>query len=467
MKKDFKIFIIDDEEGYCQILSAILRKEGYTVRYTTQPKEALNKLKAEKFHLLISDLKMPEISGLDLLQQALQIEPDLQVIMITAYGSVESAVDAMKQGAYDYLLKPFQKEEIKLIVHKAFERVSLMEELNYLHNELDQKYNFENLIGKSKALREIIDFIKRIAPARSTVLIEGESGTGKELVARAIHQHSKRKDKKFVAINCSAFQETILESELFGHKKGSFTGAYIDKKGIFSEADSGTILLDEISETSISFQARLLRVLQEQEFLPVGSTSPIKVDLRVIASTNQNLEQLVQSGNFRKDLYYRLNVVHIQLPPLRERLEDIPLLVDFFLHKYGELNNRPNIKISLEVLRIFMNYSWQGNIRELENVIESAIVMSKTDEIQPNDLSIQIMPTYQSQIDYTLKENLPLLPLNEFKKLMEKDYIIQVLKHTKGNISKAARIAGIHRTHFHQKIKSYNINPKDFNDSNM
>lgn len=385
-----KILVVDDEENIRTIIKRAFQKEGFIVNTASSGNEALKELSKTSYDLVITDLKMPDGDGINLLKQIHSLYPETMVMVITAYASTESAVEAMKAGAIDYIVKPINIEELRIIVRNALEKKILKEENIRLKKELYEKYSFHNLIGKSKKIREIFSLIEKIAPTNSTVLITGESGTGKELVAKAIHFSSLRKDQPFVSINCGALPENLLESELFGHVKGSFTGAYTDKKGLFEIAHKGTILLDEISEMSLWMQVKLLRVLQEKKIRRVGGTEEKEVDVRIIASTNVDLSEKIKEGKFREDLYYRLNVIRINLPPLRDRREDIPLLVEHFIKIYNQKTGK-NIKgIKEDALKILEAYHWPGNVRELENCIERAVVFETSDYITVDSIDENI-----------------------------------------------------------------------------
>lgn len=385
-----KILVVDDEENIRTIIKRAFQKEGFIVNTASSGNEALKELSKTSYDLVITDLKMPDGDGINLLKQIHSLYPETMVMVITAYASTESAVEAMKAGAIDYIVKPINIEELRIIVRNALEKKILKEENIRLKKELYEKYSFHNLIGKSKKIREIFSLIEKIAPTNSTVLITGESGTGKELVAKAIHFSSLRKDQPFVSINCGALPENLLESELFGHVKGSFTGAYTDKKGLFEIAHKGTILLDEISEMSLWMQVKLLRVLQEKKIRRVGGTEEKEVDVRIIASTNVDLSEKIKEGKFREDLYYRLNVIRINLPPLRDRREDIPLLVEHFIKIYNQKTGK-NIKgIKEDALKILEAYYWPGNVRELENCIERAVVFETSDYITVDSIDENI-----------------------------------------------------------------------------
>ncbi len=384
------ILIVDDEKNYLILLEALLCDEGYEVIITSSPQEALKIVETREIDLIITDMKMPGISGMELMDKVHRRYPEIPVIMMTAYATVEKAVEAMKKGAFDYITKPFRNEELKLTIKKAINMRKLMEENRLLSEKLKERYQFGAIIGKSKSMRRIYDIIQKVAPTKATVLVTGESGTGKELIAKAIHQNSPRKDQPFISINCGALPETLLESELFGHEKGAFSGAVSLRKGRFELADGGTLFLDEISETSPSLQVKLLRVLQEMEFERVGGGKTLKVDVRVIAASNTNLKQEAEAGRFRMDLYYRLNVVHIHVPPLRERPDDIPLLINHFLDRMKKETGRKDLKLNNEALRRCLLYHWPGNVRELENTIERSVIMARGNEIGPEDLPPEI-----------------------------------------------------------------------------
>ena len=420
----------------------------------TSGDEALKLLNENTYDIVYTDLKMPEMDGLQLLKAIKEIDEKVMVLIITAYGTIETAVEAMKYGAYDYITKPFQKHEIKKVTRKAWERKQLVDEMVYLRQEIGKRYRFENIIGKSKVMQNLFNMIKKAAETKSTVFIEGESGTGKELIAKAIHYNSPRKGKRLVTINASALQNTLLESELFGHVKGSFTGAYTTKKGLFEIADGGTLFLDEIGDTIPNLQIKLLRVLQEREFTPVGGITPTEVDVRLITATNKDLYKAVEEGTFRKDLFYRLKVITIDVTPLRERKEDIPLLTAHFLKKYAQEFNKEIETISPHVLESLMEYDWPGNVRELENMIESAVTLETGKILTPRYLNLD-KSRYYSKQTLRVDDKMPLF--QEAKRLFERDYIINALKRSKGNIAQAARETGIFRANLYEKIKRYGI----------
>jgi two-component system response regulator GlrR len=381
------------------------------------------------------------------------INPEMPIIILTAYGSIESAVEAMKRGAFNYLTKPFNPQELLSQIEKALEGYRLASEIKELKELLEDRFNFSNIVAKSEKMQKILKQVSRIAKVESTVYIHGESGTGKELIARAIHLASKRKDKPFIAINCAAIPETLLESELFGHEKGAFTGAVRDSKGLFSQAHEGTTFLDEIGDMSLSLQAKLLRVLQERQFYPVGSEKPVEVDVRVIVATNKDLEAEIQKGLFREDLFYRIHVIPIHLPPLRERKEDIPHLAAYFIKKFSQQMKKEVKGITPIAMQKLMLYDWPGNVRELENTIEYAMVMSHQ-ELITEDIILQAKDVPDK-----------LHPLKEARDAFEKGYIINLLELTKGNVSRAAELAGKYRADFYNLLKKHNIKPEDFKNS--
>ena len=384
------ILIVDDERNYLLVLEALLSEEGYQVITTEDARKGLELLQENDLDVVITDMKMPRMDGMEFMERVRLRQPDLPVIMMTAFGSVEKAVEAMRKGAFDYILKPFKNEELKLTISKAIKHYHLVTQNRLFARELQGKYRFGNIIGKSVQMERIFELIEKVAPTKATVLITGDSGTGKELIARAIHYNSPRKDQPFISVNCGALPETLLESELFGHEKGAFSGAVSQRKGRFELAHEGTLFLDEISEMSPPLQVKLLRVLQEMEFERVGGSQTIKVDVRMVAASNRNLKEEAEAGRFRSDLYYRLNVVHVYLPPLRERPDDLTLLVNHFLTKYANDNHEDLIAISSGTMERILSYHWPGNVRELENVIERAIILSDRREIQIKDLPPEI-----------------------------------------------------------------------------
>ncbi len=447
------ILVVDDEKLQREIIRDILKYEGYPVTIAGSGREALELLKQTSVALIITDLKMPEMDGIELLGKVKEISPETSVIVVTAYGSVESAVEAMKKGAFHYLTKPFGKEELLLTVQRALENRSLLRENRLLRKELEERYQFHNLIGSSPRMQEVFRIIEKVAPSDSTVLIYGESGTGKELVARAIHFYSKRKNHAFLAINCAAIPDTLLESEMFGHEKGSFSGAYTQKKGIFEEAHQGTLFLDEIGDLNISLQAKLLRVLQDGEIKRVGGNKVITVDVRVIAATNKNLEEEMQEGRFRQDLYYRLNVVPIFLPSLRERKEDISLLIDFFIKKYGKKFGKVIEKITPDAMDRLLDYSWPGNVRELESVIERTVLLNEDGIIRADDLPQKLLaPKSQSfGLDLTIPDEG--ISLSE----VERNLIENALIKSNWSIKRASELLGITYKTLQYRIQKFHL----------
>ena len=450
-----RVLIIDDDPKILEFLSKALKK-NYSVFPSLTGSGGLEIFKNEILDAALVDIKLPDIDGLDVLVEIKKTLPDFPVIIITGHASIPLAVRAMKLGAFYFVKKPFELEEITSLLDKAIEHSRLIRDYKRLQNIALEKYSFSGIIGRSKKMKEIFEIIKLVASTDVTVLIEGESGTGKELVARAIHVNSPRKDKNFVPVNCSALPESLLESELFGYKKGAFTGAATSKPGLFEEADGGTLFLDEIGSTTPAFQSKLLRVLEDGMFYHLGSTKPVKVDVRIITATNVSLEEAVQKRLFREDLFYRLNVVKLRLPPLRERKNDIPLLVNHFLEYYAKKHNK-NIKgVSEKALALLVNYHWPGNVRELENVIERAVILTTTDTIDEH-----LLPDKMYRADITLSET-EIMNYKKAKEIFERNYLTNLLRHTKGNVSLAARIAGQRRQNLYIKFKYLGINPKDF-----
>jgi two-component system NtrC family response regulator len=385
------ILIVDDEKNYLLVLEALLTDAGYEVITRDNASEALEIITSHDLDLVITDMRMPGVDGMEFLVQLRALQPEIPVIMMTAYATVEKAVEAMKQGAFDYITKPFKNEELILTIRKALEMHRLKEENRLLSRELQERFKFGNIVGKSRVMRQVYEIIEKVAQTRASVLITGESGTGKELIARAIHFNSPRSDKPFVSVNCSALPETLLESELFGHERGAFTGAVTRRKGRFELAHNGTLFLDEVGDMSSALQVKLLRVLQEMRFERVGGTATLKVDARLVAASNRDLKREVELGRFREDLYYRLKVVHINIPPLRERRDDIPLLVHHFLKKVAKANGLPVKNVSHEAVKYLYQYDWLGNVRELENVIERAVILCDGNEIRPQDLTEELL----------------------------------------------------------------------------
>jgi two-component system NtrC family response regulator len=449
------ILIVDDEKNYLVVLEALLGNEGYEIITADNAVDALHLIGDSELDLVITDIKMPGMNGMDLLAAAKKINNEMPVIMMTAYGTIEMAVEAMKKDAYDYITKPFQNENLKLTIKKALENYRLVKENRLLNQALSDRYRFENIIGKSKPMLNIYDLIRKVSQSKASVLITGPSGTGKELIANAIHYNSPRKDRPLVSINCGALTETLLESELFGHEKGAFTGAVSMKKGRFELADGGTLFLDEIGEMPPSLQVKLLRVLQEMEFERVGGTKTIKVDVRILSASNRDIKEDVAHGLFREDLFYRLNVITIEVPSLRERGEDIRLLVNHFIEKYGGDEGKERIDLSPEVWKFLYNYSWPGNIRELENVIERAVVLNSGGVIGAKDL-----PDYFSGEEQVLDIERfipPNAPLQKTLEQIEERLIRRALKECNNVQSHAAEMIGITKSLIQHKMKKYNI----------
>ena len=443
----YRILIVDDEKTQRDMLAGHLEKEGYSIATAESGFEAIELCENKYFEVALIDLKMPGMDGIELLQKLREMNPEIQAIMITAHGSVETAVEAMKLGAYHYVNKPVNLDELKLNIRKALENYHLLAENKYLKEELEVKYKDVQIIGESKAIKEVLSTVSRVAKSKSTVLIRGDSGTGKELVARAIHALSDRADQKFIPVSCAALPETLLESELFGHEKGAFTGAIKRREGRFELADGGTLFLDEIGDIPLETQVKILRAIEFQEFEKLGGKETLKVDVRIISATNQDLEKKINEGTFREDLYYRLNVISIFIPPLRERKEDLMLLVDHFIKKANQKCGKSIKGITTEVKDIILDYDWPGNVRELENVIERGVVLSRTEVIDKNDLPyfglIKSKGSFPSP-DLTLKD-------------IEKNHILNTLKMTDWNLGKTADILGIHRNTLRLKMKEYGI----------
>ena len=449
------VLIVDDEKNYLIVLEALLSPEGYEIITADNPEKALQLIRESDLDLVITDMKMPGISGLTILEEAKKINPDIPIIIMTAFGSIEMAVEAMKRHAYDYVEKPFKNEALKLTVKKALQNYRLVKENRLLSEALSDRYRFGNIIGKSRPMQEIYDLISKVSQSKTSVMVSGESGTGKELIANAIHYNSPRKDRPFISVNCGALTETLLESELFGHEKGAFTGAVALKKGRFELADGGTLFLDEVGEMSPTLQVKLLRVLQEMEFERVGGTKTIDVDVRILSASNRNIKDDISKGLFREDLYYRLNVIHIEVPPLRERGEDIRLLVDHFVNKYqvDEGDEKPNL--GPETWKIMFNHSWPGNIRELENVIERAVVLSSGGNIAPDDLPEYLL---ERDVEIDIDKFIPAgAPLQKTLENIEEQVIRRALKSCNNVQSHAAEMIGITKSLFQHKMKKYNI----------
>jgi two-component system response regulator PilR (NtrC family) len=456
MKDSIQILIVDDQINTCKSLQAILKKSGYRSEYTLSAEEALGRVRGGAFDIVISDIRMPGMDGMQLLEELKKIQPYLVVIMVTGFATIKSAVDAIQKGAYDYLPKPFTPDEVRVIIQRAAEKIRLESENDALRRGLQPQVTFQNIIGNSPALQRVFDLIQKVADTDSNILITGETGTGKELAAKAIHNLSRRRGKAFQPINCGSLAEGILESELFGHVKGAFTGAVATRKGLIEVADGGTIFLDEVAETTPAFQIKILRVLQEGEFLRVGDTQPIHVDLRIIAATNRDLEKAVERREFRQDLYYRLKGIAIHLPPLRERTEDLPLLAYHFLKKYR--GNRKAELLDPQAIKALLAYKWPGNIRELEHVIEYALSMTAGDTIRVTDLPEEFLARVADKV--TVQDNWMSSPFGKAKEEFEKFYISHILEESDWNVSEASRKAQMFRQNLQQKIRKYGLRPE-------
>ncbi|OGD16189.1 two-component system response regulator [Candidatus Atribacteria bacterium RBG_19FT_COMBO_35_14] len=439
-----KILVIDDEQNIRKMLTRVLSPEGFVVKEADNGLEALKRLQEENYSLVLLDLKMPGLNGIEILKKIRENDLNLPVIMMSAYGSIPEAVEAMKLGALDYLIKPFDIEELKIIINRAIKQYELEVENIYYREEEEKRFNFDEIIGKSNSINKVLEMVKNVSPTTATVLITGESGTGKELIARAIHKNSLRKNGPFVVVNCAAFSLNLLESELFGHEKGSFTGAIAKRIGRFEMANGGTIFLDEIGEMDLAIQIKLLRVLQEREFERVGSSRSIKVDVRILSATNKDLKKEVEEKRFRDDLFYRLNVFSVDVPPLRERKEDVPLIVEHLIAKYNKILNKKVKKVSTKAMELLLDYNYLGNIRELENIIERSMIMAKDEIIDEKYFNFMNKETY--------------IEKKGILKDVEKELIIKYLIQNKGNRTHTAEFLGISRRSLQNKIKEYQIN---------
>lgn len=451
-----KILVVDDEKSMREVLQIFLKSEGYSVSVANDGAEAIENIKKDIFDLIITDMNMPKASGLDLLKNAKQVSPDTVVIIITAFGSTDSAVEAMKLGAYDYVQKPFQMDEIRLVVKNALEKQKLRKDVSVLKEQLPSA-SLENIIGESAPMQELFDMIKKTSASSANVLITGESGTGKELVARAVHNLSPRKDKRFVALNCAAIPEGLLESELFGYMKGAFTGAASNKEGMFELANGGTLFLDEIGEMPVSLQAKILRVIEGGTFLRVGGTKEIKADVRLVAATNRKLRDMIDDGTFREDLYFRLNVLTVKIPPLRERRDDIALLIDHFLDKFSA----GKMRFSGDAVRMMRNYKWKGNVRELENMVERAVLLCDSEIIDISYLSDEIRSGQAVEAVSVPQGGI------DFEKIMEdteKAYLLKALEKTNGVKTEAAKLLNLSFRSFRHKLKKFGIDKKIITD---
>jgi two-component system response regulator PilR (NtrC family) len=454
-----KILVADDEQSMREFLEIMLKKEGYKVSLASNGEEVVKRIDNDLFDLVLLDIRMPKLDGISALKRIKTVAPETIVIMITAYASADTAIKAMKEGAYDYITKPFKVEEIKLIIKNALEKINLQKENTLLKQVVKDRYHFGNIIGQSSKMVSLYDLLEKVSPTKTNILLTGESGTGKELVAKAIHYNSPRKEKPFVILNCGAIPEALIESELFGHMKGAFTDAIATKKGLFEVADEGTIFLDEISELPLLMQVKLLRVLQDKEFKRVGGTEDIRVDVRIISATNKGLEEAVKEKHFREDLFYRLNVIQIKLPPLRERKEDIPLLANHFLKKYSEELNKNIVRISPDTLQILLNYEYPGNVRELQNIIERAVALEGS-----QDLTSQNLNSYLSEQPLLKKGSVDIEIPNEgidLEKMvgdLERTLLLKALDKTKGIKKKAAELLHINFRSMRYRLEKYGLN---------
>ncbi len=457
------ILIVDDERGMCHILNRLLSDEGYNVDTTTSGEMALKKIEKETFDVAMIDIRMPGMDGLTLLDHLHQESPETSVIMMTAYGTIEDAVSAMKRGAYEFITKPFNNDEILHIISNAFERKRLLDRNRYLSEALEERNRLEDLVGNSRKMQELYRLIEKVAPTDSTVLILGESGTGKELVAKAVHNRSTRKDEKFIAVNCGALPRELIESELFGHEKGSFSGAHQRKMGLIESADGGSLFLDEIGDLPLELQVKILRVLEQKEIRRIGSVNSNSVDVRIIAATNRDLQDDIEAGTFREDLYYRLSIMDIPLPPLRERKEDIPLLADHFITRFNQKMNRSIEGITPDALRVLMNYPWPGNVRELENTIQRCMILRDSGEIQRDDLpaglSANNKPNHSDIMDPTQ------ISFQKAREIFEQRYLQQLLESNKGNVTQSALMAGLSRRYLQELMKKYGLRTTEENSS--
>ncbi|MFC2172210.1 sigma-54-dependent transcriptional regulator [Acidobacteriota bacterium] len=452
-----RILVVDDEKGMRDFLNILLDKEGYEVRLAGSGLKAKEILSKDLFDLIISDIKMPDISGIELLEYVKEVSPDTIAILITAFASTQTAIAALKLGACDYITKPFDVDEVKFTIRNAIEKKRLVQENIYLRQKLSEGNKFANIIGTSPGMKAVFEMISKVLETNSTVLIAGESGTGKELVARAVHFESRRKGKRFVSINCAAMPESLLESELFGHVRGSFTGAVSNKKGLFEVADEGSLLLDEIEDMSPNMQVKLLRVLQERTIRRVGDTKQIAVDVRIIAATNQDLNECVANGTFREDLFYRINVIQIRIPPLRERPEDIPLLLDHFIKQYAAEMNKDIRGVTKEAIERMLEHQWPGNVREMENAVEMAIALEGSDMIQLENLPESV--TGLKPVSAGTKFFIPEKGINLEEKLdrLRKEYLMEALRKARGKQVEAAQLLGLSFRSFRYYLKKYGV----------
>jgi two-component system response regulator GlrR len=446
-----KILVVDDDNNILRVIKLRLEAEGYQVTTAGKAKVALELANDDVFDFALVDLKLNGTDGIQLMENLHQLYPEMPVIILTAYGTIESAVEAMRKGAYNYITKPFNHDELLMQTRNCLEKTKLTKEIKSLKKVVKNRFGFDDIIGRSQKMEEVLEQVAKAADSDSTIIIEGESGTGKELIAKTLHLASPRADQQFVAINCAAIPETLFESELFGYEKGAFTGAVQNKEGLMIQAQGGTFFLDEISEMPLSMQVKLLRVMQEKEFFPVGGRKTIKMDIRFIASTNKNLKEEVNNGNFREDLFYRIHVIDIHLPPLRKRQGDVPVLAHYFLDQLSKEMNKEVTGFSAAAMHKLMLHSWPGNVRELQNTVESAVAMA-TEDIISEDL---ILPALKAEV-----KNLE--PLKDAKENFEKNYLLQLIELTEGNMAQAARLAGKYRADLYELLKKYDLKPSNF-----
>jgi two-component system response regulator PilR (NtrC family) len=453
------IIVADDEQSMREFLDIMLKKEGYKVSLASNGEEVLKLIDKDLFDLVLMDIRMPKLDGISALKNIKALSPETIVIMITAYASINTAIQAMKDGAYHYITKPFNNEEIKLIIKNALEKGNLQKENLLLKQVVRDRYHFGNIIGQSPKMLGLYNLLEKVSPTKTNILITGESGTGKELVSKAIHYNSPRKEKPFVTLNCGAIPEPLIESELFGHMKGAFTDAIATKKGLFEVANEGTLFLDEISELPLSMQVKLLRVLQEREFKRVGGTEDIRVDIRIISATNKDLEEEVKEKRFREDLFYRLNVIQIILPPLREKKEDIPLFATYFLNKYSKELNKPISRISPEALRILLHYDYPGNVRELQNIIERGVALESTQELTAQNLSSYLdeqLPQKKETVNLEIPDEG--IDLEKVVEDLERTLLVKALDRTNGIKKKAAELLRINFRSMRYRLEKYGLN---------
>ncbi|MBM4338092.1 MAG: sigma-54-dependent Fis family transcriptional regulator [Deltaproteobacteria bacterium] len=463
MSKD-KILIADDEKSMRELLDIMLKKEGYKITLASNGEEVIKLIEKDIFDLALVDIRMPRQDGISVLKKIKTVSPETIVIMMTAFASADTAIKAMKEGAYDYITKPFKIDEIKIIIQNALEKKHLEKENFLLKQVVRDRYHFENIIGQSSKMLELYDLLEKVAPTKTNILITGESGTGKELVAKAIHYNSPRKDKPFVTLNCGAIPESLIESELFGHMRGAFTDAITTKKGLFEVADEGTLFLDEISELPLMMQVKLLRVLQDREFKRVGGTEDIRVDVRIISATNKDLEGAVREKQFREDLFYRLNVIQIKLPTLRERKEDIPSLVNHFLNRYAEELGKQISQVSSEALRILVQYDYPGNVRELQNIIERAVALETSQELTAANLNSYLEEqslNLNKRRGFDLEIPTEGVDLEKIVEDIERTLLIKALDRTKGIKKKAAELLHINFRSMRYRLEKYGLNHED------